>query len=105
MDEMFTRLERLDTALIVDPNTGTASGKPPGQQQAMWFSHSNEHFLDKSGVLGPLILFLGTDATETGNAETWIRSQYTGASTSPPAGPPASSEAASFFVELDVHTS
>ena len=26
--EMFTRLERLDTALIVDPNTGTASGKP-----------------------------------------------------------------------------
>ena len=101
--EMFTRLERLDTNAIVDPNSGTASGKPPGQQQAMWISHPSEHFLDKSGVLGPLILFLGVDATETTNAESWIRSQYDGENTSSSSGAATSaSEDATFFVGLQV---
>ena len=85
------------------PRKPTASGKPPGQQQAMWFSAANEHFLDKSGVLGPLILFLGVDATETTNAESWIRSQYDGENTSSSSGAATSaSEDATFFVGLQV---
>ena len=99
--EMFTRVERLDNNVIVDPNSGTASGKPTNQQSAYWFSAANEHFLDTTGVLGPLILFIGVDTTETTNAESWIRAQYDGGNTSGQAEP-STDASATFFIELDI---
>ena len=97
--EMFTRLERLDTNVVVDPGTGTSSGKPVNQQSPYWLSMANEHFLDMTGVLGPLIFFLGTNATEVMNAESWIRNTYAGEDTS---GEPATVTDPTFFVELEI---
>ena len=74
---MFSTMERLDTGTIT---TGpeTASGKTPLTSSAFWLSKSNEHFLDKTGILGPLILFEGTDAAEITDAQAWVRAQYGG---------------------------
>ena len=98
--EFFTRLERLSTSTVVN-GTGTPVGKPTSQQSSMYLSMANEHFLNQTGVLGPLILFLGTDSGSVTNAESWIRNTYGGTNTSGAVTTPTDP---TFFIELEIGT-
>ena len=99
--QFYSRAERLDTS-VVSTGTPLPIGKPVSQQQAYYLSKANEHFLDKSGILSYFLFFLGgLDGVNVANAESWIRSKYTGGDTSGQAAP-STDTAATFFLELEI---
>ena len=100
--QFYARSERLDNNVVTN-GTPVAIGKPVNQQYAYYLSLSNEHFLDKTGVLSYLIFFLGgNDNTNVAEAETWIRNKYNGTSTSASGETVSVNQEATFFVSLDV---
>lgn len=99
--QFYSRAERLDTS-VVSTGTPLPIGKPVTQQQAYYLSKANEHFLDKSGILSYFLFFLGgLDGVNVANAESWIRSKYTGGDTSGQAAA-STDTAATFFLELEI---
>ena len=97
----YTTIERLDTNVVTVGDEVTALAVDINAHTTWKFSTAAEHYLNKSGVMSYLIGFLGTDATSILNAQKWIRAQYDGDSTAE-ASAGASTEDASFFVELEV---
>jgi len=69
-------MERLDTGAT---DTGSvAAGADPTQNSSWYLSSASEHFLQKTGVLGPVICFDGIDATNITTAQAWLRNHYSG---------------------------
>ena len=102
--EFGSQAENLETNVIVVGND-TPKGRDVTTPSHNWnVSDASQHFLAKTGVLGPLIGFPGNDATFTANAQSWIRAKYDGGETSGGAEEETTScEDATFFVELDVN--
>ena len=69
-------MERLDTGTT---STGSVpAGTDPTQNSSWQLSASSEHFLQKTGVLGPVICFDGVDSTNITSAQAWLRNHYSG---------------------------
>jgi len=97
-----TTLENLETNAISTGDSVPGPLIPEGNQTNWWYSTAQQHYFEQSGVFGPLIAFNSVDATDVSNAQSWIRSQYTGDTTSDPDPSSSTTEDASFFVELDI---
>ena len=102
--EFGSQAENLETNVIVVGND-TPKGRDVTTPSHNWnISDASQHFLAKTGILGPLIGFPGNDATFTANAQSWIRAKYDGGQTSGGAEEETTAcEDATFFVELDVN--
>ena len=73
-------MERLDTGTS---STGsTPVGLDPTQTSGWYISQASQHFLAKSGVLGPVIAFDGIDAASVTTAKQWLRKHYSGSTES-----------------------
>jgi hypothetical protein len=89
-------MERLDTGAT---STGSVSAGTDPTQNASWYiSTASEHFLQKSGVLGPVICFDGVAAESITTAKAWLRNHYSGSVD--PGGSAATADTSSVVYQL-----
>ena len=100
--EFGSQAENLGTNVITVGND-TPKGRDVTSPSHNWnLSDASQHFLAKTGILGPLIGFPGNDATFTAQAQSWIRTKYDGGETSSGEEQVTPCEDATFFAELDI---
>ena len=72
-------MERLDTGTVTSSVSGSMpAGLDPTQHSAWQLSDASQHFLEKTGVLGPVISFDGTATADINTAKAWLRNHYSG---------------------------
>ena len=100
--EFGSQAENLETNVITVGND-TPKGRDVTTPSHNWnLSDASQHFLAKTGILGPLIGFPGNDATFTAQAQNWIRTKYDGGETTSGEEQSSTCEDATFFAELDI---
>jgi hypothetical protein len=100
--EFGSQLENLETNIVTIGND-TPKGADVSTTSHSWrLSDASQHFLNKTGILGPLIGFKGNDAVETTTAQSWVRTKYDGGDTSSSSTTATTTRDASFFLELEI---
>ena len=75
----------------------SSGGNNPQGTFAWYFSDASQHFLSTSGVLGPFMLFEGTNATSETTCINFLKSVH-----SDGVGQPASGSSSTFVIDVDV---